>query len=173
MKINNRAALWFGTFVFLKILRDNNFKCHSHYVTYRYKRHVYVIYTAYHKKPTQDFLIGELNVSLFKSSDIVRRPQSLKKSSIFFLKLLNNFITKWEIFSIFCGLLRISELEGTIQRGQTFLTTIWKLLRFHKAVYVMFFYESWLNWSKYYFLFSFILVIILWFLTFRFFRLYF
>jgi hypothetical protein len=45
------------------------------------------------------------------SSDIVKRPQNLKKKSHLISTTLNNNVkTTWKILSKFCGLLTISEL---------------------------------------------------------------
>ena len=73
------------------------------------------------KNPLKICLKGELNVSLLKFR-YFEKATKIENSPICFWNHLVTLSQSGIFFQFFCGSLRMSELEGTIQRGRSFLT---------------------------------------------------
>ena len=65
--------------------------------------------------------LDKIGIESTVSSDIVRRPKGITRLIPPFKILLNNAKTKWDIFSNFCGLLRLSELYVNNQTNKVIL----------------------------------------------------
>ena len=64
----------------------------------------------------------------------MRSPQNLKTPHLF-LKWFRNVTTKWEIFSNFCGLLRIFELCNTVFSRDISCTSVLCCKKKHEKIY--------------------------------------